>query len=94
LTGGENPEFSETRLHSAGATGDYPAVEYGGYMAKKKTDAAAESAMQEIDLQKFLHEIEIRAFGIYLDRIEHNLPGSEMSDWIDAETEIRKKYGL
>ena len=58
-------------------------------MAKKKAETA-----QAVDLQNFLKEIEIRAFVIYLDRTQNNLPGNEMSDWIEAEKEIKEKYGI
>lgn len=67
-------------------------------MIKKKftpESAATQSsapAAKEVNLKQFLHEIEIRAYEIYLERAKHGKPGNEMTDWLAAETEIKRKY--
>ena len=63
-------------------------------MAKKKTEAAAVSESKKSDLQEFLHEIEVKAFDIYLNRVQNNLPGNELSDWLEAEAVIKAKHGI
>lgn len=46
------------------------------------------------DLRSFLGEIEKRAYDHYLDRKKNHLPGDEMSDWLAAEDDIKKRYGI
>lgn len=38
------------------------------------------------------HEIESRAFDIYEFRCEYNIPGDALSDWLQAEKEIKAWY--
>lgn len=67
-------------------------------MIKKKivpssaVSQTAAPAAKEVNLKQFLHEIEIRAYEIYLERSKHGKPGNEMTDWLAAETEIKRKY--
>ena len=63
-------------------------------MAKKKAEASNISESQGADLKEFLHEIEVKAFDIYLNRVQNNLPGSELSDWLEAEAVIKAKHGI
>ncbi len=51
---------------------------------KKKTEAVFE-------FSNFQDEIRVQAYYNYLDRMNKNIPGSEMSDWMDAEISIRSK---
>jgi hypothetical protein len=55
----------------------------------KKT---AKLAPKDINLQDFMEEIRARANEIYLKR--GNGPGDELSDWLAAERDIKKKYGI
>lgn len=57
-------------------------------MAKKATEKKA------VDLQQFLGEIEKLAYESYLERKNDNIPGSELTDWLKAEDQIKKKYKL
>lgn len=59
-------------------------------MAKKKPD----TPKSEPDLTKFLHEIEFRAFELYLERLRNNREGTPLSDWLEAEAEIKRTYGI
>ena len=59
-------------------------------MAKKKTY----TPKSDIDLTKFLQEIECRAFERYLERLRESKEGNELSDWLEAEAEIKAKYGM
>jgi hypothetical protein len=45
-----------------------------------------------VDLQHYIEEIRIRANEIYLQR--GNMPGDDLSDWLQAEREIKQKHGL
>lgn len=57
-------------------------------MAKKATKTTS------VDLQQFLSEIEKRAYEIYLERKNSHLSGDEMSDWLQAENDIKAKYKI
>lgn len=46
------------------------------------------------DLPQLLAEIKTRALELYLDRSKHNEPGNDLSDWLKAEEEIKRKYGM
>jgi len=46
------------------------------------------------DLSNFLLEIKSKAYDIFLERQRTNKPGDEMSDWLKAEVEIKKKYKM
>lgn len=56
-------------------------------MAKKATG-------KKVELDQFLSEIEKRAYEIFLDRHNTGKPGNEMSDWLQAESEIKAKYKI
>jgi hypothetical protein len=45
-------------------------------------------------IEAFLDEISCRAEEIYKKRIASNKPGDQMSDWLQAEKEIKKKHNL
>lgn len=47
-----------------------------------------------IDLPEFLDEVEKRAYEFYLDRYANGTPGSDMSDWLKAEKEIKAKHKI
>jgi hypothetical protein len=58
-------------------------------MAKqKKTETPKPS------LENFQEEIRKRAEEIYRERIAKNKPGDSLSDWLMAENEIKRKYGI
>lgn len=48
---------------------------------------------KKIDINEFFDEIEKRAYEIFEERMKTNIPGDDMSDWIQAENEVREKYG-
>jgi hypothetical protein len=49
---------------------------------------------QKPSLESFQEEIRKRAEDIYKQRAAANKPGDALSDWLQAEKEIKKKYGL
>jgi hypothetical protein len=53
---------------------------------------AANPISPSINLQDFMDEIRVRANEIYLKR--GNAPGDELSDWLQAERDIKKKHGI
>ena len=48
----------------------------------------------KMNINQFTGEIQKRAYEIYQSRINGNLPGDSMSDWLQAENEIKLKYQL
>ncbi len=79
-------------------------------MAKKTTESVAKkietktdtpkketskiSTTKNVDLSNFLTEIESKAYEIFEERTRNNQSGNEMSDWLAAEAEIKKKYNI
>ena len=49
---------------------------------------------QKPNLETFWNEIKDLAEEIYKKRIASQKPGDELSDWLQAEKEIKKKYHL
>lgn len=45
-------------------------------------------------LERFKADIEKRAKGIFLKRQETNTPGDALSDWLQAEKQIKAKYRI
>ena len=45
-------------------------------------------------LESYWEEISQRAEEIYKSRIASNKPGDQLSDWLQAEKEIKKKHHL
>jgi len=59
---------------------------------RKKT--APTKTPQTISLSDLKNEIDARAHQIYLDRMAAHTPGDELSDWLQAEAEIKKAHKL
>lgn len=51
---------------------------------KKKTEATFE-------FTKFQEEIKLQAYYNYLQRVKSNKAGNEVSDWLDAEKNVRMR---
>jgi hypothetical protein len=49
---------------------------------------------QKPALETFQEEIRKKAEEIFNQRTSSNKPGDELSDWLQAEKEIKKKYGI
>ncbi len=58
-------------------------------MAREK-----KSGTPKVSLENFQEEIRKRAEEIYRERVANNKPGDSLSDWLQAEKEIKKKYGI
>jgi len=54
----------------------------------------ARKATKAVDLQQFLSEIEKRSYEIYVDRKSANRHGDELSDWLQAEEDVKAKYKI
>jgi hypothetical protein len=65
-------------------------------MAKKTESSTIEKkkSTSNVDLQKFLKEVETRAYELYEKRVESNAKGDEFSDWLKAEADIKAKYKI
>ena len=53
---------------------------------------ATQKTKKKIDPQKIREEIRKRAYEIFLERGEKE--GDKLSDWLQAEREIKKKYKI
>jgi hypothetical protein len=65
--------------------------------AKKNTakkSAPAAKRTKKPDLKAFLEEVEKKAYELYQKRIESGISSDEISDWFQAENEIKEKYKL
>jgi hypothetical protein len=51
-------------------------------------------SQQKSSLEKFQEEIRKRAEEVYKQRSAANKPGDALSDWLQAEKDIKKKYAL
>jgi hypothetical protein len=65
-----------------------PAAPRGSNAAEAKSDA--EKARP--NMEQFISEVRQRAYEIYLKR--GHLPGAAISDWVQAEKEVKAKYGI
>ncbi len=54
----------------------------------------AQEPKKKPSLEAFQDEIRKLAGEIYKKRIASNKPGDALSDWLQAEKDIKKKYGL
>ncbi len=65
-------------------------------VAAKKTivrkTASPTPAMSSINVEDYIDEVRARAMEIFHERAGG--PGDELSDWLQAEREIKKKYKL
>jgi hypothetical protein len=68
-------------------------------MIKKQTIKKTASATKKkaapppsVNLEDFMEEIRARANEIYLERADG--PGDDLSDWLQAEKEVKKKYKI
>jgi hypothetical protein len=59
---------------------------------KKSTPARAEKPQKSIG-DKSVQE-EIRALAAEIFRKRGNKPGDSLSDWLEAEKQVKRKYGL
>jgi hypothetical protein len=59
---------------------------------KKEVLAAKKTAKP--DLKKFLDEVENKAYELYQKRIKSGVSGDDISDWFQAEKEIKEHYKL
>jgi len=63
------------------------------YVPKKTTPAASTAKSKKpASLDDYIDEVKKRAYEIFIGRGGH--PGAEISDWAQAEKEIKAKYGL
>jgi hypothetical protein len=63
-------------------------------MAVKKKSSALAPQKPHITLDALQGEIRTRAQLIFNARVRDGKPGDEVSDWRQAEKEIKAKYGL
>ena len=64
---------------------------------RKNTAQKAVTAVKKTkkpNLQEFLDSVEKRAYELYQERIISGAPGDDISDWFEAEKEMKKIYKL
>lgn len=61
---------------------------------RKNASAGKAKAAEITDVMRHRGEIQKRAYEIYLGREAGRLPGDGLSDWLQAETEIKRKYKI
>jgi len=61
---------------------------------EKKAIKTSKQTTPQPKLEDFLAEIQKRAYEIYIERTRNGLPGDDMSDWLQAEKEIKSKYNI
>ena len=61
-------------------------------MAKK--EGTRKKSAEKPDLKDFLLEVQERAYYLYCERQAKGLAGNDLEDWLSAEAEIKKKYGI
>jgi hypothetical protein len=54
----------------------------------------AKKPQQKLSLEAFQEETRKSAEEIYKKRAATNKPGDALSDWLQAEKEVKKKHGL
>jgi hypothetical protein len=59
----------------------------------KKESPATKKTLKP-DLKDFLEEVEKKAYELYQKRIKSGVTGDDISDWFQAEQEIKEKYKL
>jgi hypothetical protein len=52
------------------------------------------TVLQVPDPESLYQEIREVAFQIFEAREANGVPGDEVTDWLDAEAQVRSKYGL
>jgi hypothetical protein len=55
---------------------------------------ATKTQKEEISIGKYGEEVSKKAEEVYEKRIAAGKPGDELSDWLKAEKEIKKKYSI
>jgi hypothetical protein len=58
----------------------------------KKAAAAATAAT--ISKEDFISEVEKRSYALFEERQRSGREGNSLTDWLEAEAEIKAKYGL
>lgn len=80
---------AKKKVAKSAAKAKTPRKAAAGRPAAAKSSSGRKSA---VELQTFLDEIRKRAYHIFQERgFAH---GNDLDDWLKAEREIKKKYGI
>lgn len=63
-------------------------------MAKNSQPKSEKSKKAPVSLQEVQEQIEVRAYQIYETRVRQNHNGSELTDWMQAEKEVKTKLNI
>ena len=73
---------------------DYASKERNHQKKHGKKRGASREENTKPDLKDFLEEVEKKAYELYQKRIKSGVAGDDISDWFQAEKEIKEKYKL
>lgn len=59
-----------------------------------KKAAAAAATAATISKEDFISEVEKRSYALFEERQRSGREGNSLTDWLEAEAEIKAKYGL
>ena len=66
-------------------------------MVKKAASTPAMKARKAdspVRLEDYIDKVKAKAFELFLDRERNGRAGDEISDWVQAEKEIKAKYNI
>lgn len=61
---------------------------------KTTTKKAAAATVATISKEDFISEVEKRSYALFEERQRSGREGNSLTDWLEAEAEIKAKYGL
>ena len=61
---------------------------------KATTKKAAAATAATISKEDFISEVEKRSYALFEERQRSGREGNSLTDWLEAEAEIKAKYGL
>jgi hypothetical protein len=61
---------------------------------KTTTKKAAAATAATISKEDFISEVEKRSYALFEERQRSGREGNSLTDWLEAEAEIKAKYGL
>lgn len=60
----------------------------------RKTTTKKAAATVAISKEDFISEVEKRSYALFEERQKNGKEGNSLTDWLEAEAEIKAKYGL
>ncbi len=61
---------------------------------RKTTAKKAAAAVATISKEDFISEVEKKSYALFEERQRSGREGNSLTDWLEAEAEVKAKYGL